>query len=221
MADKTIAQLTAALTGDLTGNDFLYMDNDGADRKVSRDVLVPVTQSPTDTTAGRLLKVGDEGPTILTGFGSAATATVTQSPTDTTAGRLIRADHGFTRGNLVGTVSESGGEPTGAVIERGSNSNGEFVRFADGTQICFMHRTASLEELTFSFTYPAEFVGDAQGIFASWGSMNSDQRDVVKSHYTRVAGGDIGSTAGELVFQDHAEEVGSTDVALVAHGRWF
>ena len=38
--------------------------------------------------------------------------------------------------NLVGTVSQSGGVPTGAIIERGSNANGEYVRYADGTQIC-------------------------------------------------------------------------------------
>lgn len=37
---------------------------------------------------------------------------------------------------ILGTVSQSGGVPTGAVIEKGSNANGEFVRFADGTQIC-------------------------------------------------------------------------------------
>jgi len=40
--------------------------------------------------------------------------------------------------NLVGTVSQSGGVPTGAVVERGSNANGDYVRFADGTQICTM-----------------------------------------------------------------------------------
>ncbi len=40
------------------------------------------------------------------------------------------------RANMVGTVSQSGGVPTGAIIQRGSNTNGEFVRFADGTQIC-------------------------------------------------------------------------------------
>ncbi|WP_375687109.1 DUF2793 domain-containing protein [Pseudooceanicola sp. LIPI14-2-Ac024] len=39
-------------------------------------------------------------------------------------------------GNLLGTVSESAGLPTGAVIERGSNANGEYLRLADGTQIC-------------------------------------------------------------------------------------
>ncbi|MDX0413897.1 hypothetical protein GOC69_24120 [Sinorhizobium medicae] len=36
-----------------------------------------------------------------------------------------------------GTVSQSGGVPTGAIIERGSNANGEYVRYADGTQICW------------------------------------------------------------------------------------
>jgi hypothetical protein len=46
------------------------------------------------------------------------------------------ADRAFRRGNILGTVSQSGGTPTGAIIERGSNANGEYVRFADGTQIC-------------------------------------------------------------------------------------
>jgi|GEM_PF-3658835 hypothetical protein len=43
----------------------------------------------------------------------------------------------YNRQNILGTVSQSGGVPTGAVIERGSNANGEYVRFADGTQICW------------------------------------------------------------------------------------
>lgn len=43
---------------------------------------------------------------------------------------------GYYKGNILGTVSQVGGVPTGAIIERGSNANGEYVRFADGTQIC-------------------------------------------------------------------------------------
>jgi hypothetical protein len=35
--------------------------------------------------------------------------------------------------NIVGTVSQSGGVPTGAIFERGSNSNGNYIKFADGT----------------------------------------------------------------------------------------
>lgn len=37
---------------------------------------------------------------------------------------------------VVGTVAQVGGIPTGQVVERGSNANGDYVRFADGTQIC-------------------------------------------------------------------------------------
>lgn len=42
----------------------------------------------------------------------------------------------YKRSNILGTVSQSGGIPTGAIIERGSNANGEYVKFADGTMIC-------------------------------------------------------------------------------------
>lgn len=43
--------------------------------------------------------------------------------------------------NILGTVSESGGVPTGAIIERGSNANGVYIKFADGTLV--MTRTVS------------------------------------------------------------------------------
>ena len=37
--------------------------------------------------------------------------------------------------NILGTVSQSGGVPTGAIIERGSNANGRFTKYACGTVI--------------------------------------------------------------------------------------
>jgi hypothetical protein len=46
-----------------------------------------------------------------------------------------------TRAQIVGDVSQSGGTPTGAIIERGSNANGSWTRFADGTMQC---RTSSV-----------------------------------------------------------------------------
>lgn len=68
--------------------------------------------------------------------GVASGAAVQSSADDTTTGRLMRADYGYGPGNVLGTVTETAGAPTGAVIERGSNANGDYVRFADGTQIC-------------------------------------------------------------------------------------
>ncbi|WP_010139403.1 DUF2793 domain-containing protein [Oceanicola sp. S124] len=55
--------------------------------------------------------------------------------------------------SVVGTVSQAAGVPTGAVIESGANANGEYVRWADGTQICTNGGAAiSTDPATFSGT---------------------------------------------------------------------
>ncbi|MGR3617170.1 MAG: DUF2793 domain-containing protein [Paracoccaceae bacterium] len=64
--------------------------------------------------------------------------------------------------SVLGAVSMNAGRPTGAVIERGSSAQGDFVRFADGTQICTFRENTLL---TLSqggvsdhvWTYPAGF----------------------------------------------------------------
>jgi hypothetical protein len=89
--------------------------------------------------------------------GIASGAAVQQSKTDVTAGRLMRADYGYGPGNLVGTVSQVSGVPDGAVIERGSNTNGNYVRFADGTQICFALRSIGSIVATGSGTFAAPY----------------------------------------------------------------
>ena len=67
----------------------------------------------------------------------------------------------YTRATILGTVSQSGGVPTGEVIQRGSNANGEFVRFADGTQIVGQPFTfnfgADRGERTPELPFPAAF----------------------------------------------------------------
>lgn len=63
----------------------------------------------------------------------------------------------FQPGNVVGTVAQSGGVPTGAVVESGSNVNGSYVRWADGTQICTNGNAAIT-------TDPAAFTGPVTSI---------------------------------------------------------
>ena len=58
---------------------------------------------------------------------------------------------------ILGAVSQSAGVPTGGIIERGSNANGEYVRFADGTQICTNDNAAIT-------TNPAAFTGTVTSI---------------------------------------------------------
>ena len=63
--------------------------------------------------------------------------------------------------NILGPVSQTGGVPTGSIIERGSNANGEYVRFADGTQICtrqgLIAAYVDAEHCTVTWTSPAAF----------------------------------------------------------------
>ena len=70
-------------------------------------------------------------------------------------------------GKILGTVSQVSGLPTGAIIERGSNANGEYTRFADGTQECF----ATLEvpysttfDLARTWTFPAAFANSVSPV---------------------------------------------------------
>lgn len=44
--------------------------------------------------------------------------------------------HYFNNENIVGNVAHIDGRPTRSIFERGENENGQYIRFADGTQIC-------------------------------------------------------------------------------------
>ena len=74
----------------------------------------------------------------------------------------------YSRNNILGTVSQSGGVPTGAVIEHDSNANGEYVRFADGTQICYRFENptnlsigAGQTGSIGNYNFPINFVGNS------------------------------------------------------------
>ena len=60
------------------------------------------------------------------------------------AGAWDAWDYLYSQRTAVGSVAQSAGVPTGALIERGANANGEFARWADGTQICWREATANL-----------------------------------------------------------------------------
>lgn len=74
----------------------------------------------------------------------------------------------YCQGNAVGTVQQDAGAVTGAIVERGANVNGEYVRFADGTQICWFtagaddHFTDSSGDLYWAqevCVFPVAFIG--------------------------------------------------------------
>ena len=125
--------------------------------------------------------------------------------------------------DILGTVSQSGGVPTGAIIERGSNANGEYVRFADGTQICTLRASVTDQAIdsavgaiytgTRTWTFPAEFSAapvvsfiGRWGTGAGWGSSS-----------------DPSGTGVTLRFLDTTSRAIGTAVVMLATaiGRWF
>ena len=139
----------------------------------------------------------------------------------TTANAAADAIGAFRRGTLLGTVSQSAGVPTGAVIERGSNANGEYVRFADGTQICISQFTGALSpsaygsggiyKSQFTWTQPASFVGVA-AVYAS-GVDNGAQG---------WGGGVTASgTSVDVSWFSTTPTISITGIVLLAIGRWF
>lgn len=61
----------------------------------------------------------------------------------------------YSQASIVGPVSQTAGKPTGAIIEQGSNANGSYVRFADGTQHCWNAAPTPGGEIT--WTHPVAF----------------------------------------------------------------
>jgi hypothetical protein len=168
------------------------------------------------------------------GLGNAATATLTASATDTTAGRVLTVGAGhqqldptlYRQSNIVGPVSQTGGAPTGAVIERGSNANGEFVRFADGTQICtipnfsMVFSTSNL--LVGVWTFPAVFTAapvvtmtlTETGITAPFAITQDIHPQLTGASTTQVSLRVRGQSTGWTA-------VATAGANAVAIGRWF
>lgn len=152
--------------------------------------------------------------------GIASGTSIQNNAEDTTPGRLMRADYGYGPGNVLGVVSESGGTPGGAVIERGSNANGDYVRFADGTQIC----TATLNPAgatsatgtlfasgAATWVYPIAFAPGTSPVLSGNGGGN-----------TRFLGFDAPSDA-QVIYQVMSAMSDATALApsAMAVGRWF
>lgn len=129
----------------------------------------------------------------------------------------------YDRSTILGTVSQSSGVPTGSIIERGSNANGSYVKFADGTMYCaLLNQPLSFNNTSnigFTWTYPQsfaaiEFVGvNAIGTLGVSRVINSI------SAYART---NIQATVGALsvaAFLAGDQAVLNFDVFAI--GRWF
>ncbi|KAB2687513.1 pyocin knob domain-containing protein [Brucella tritici] len=129
----------------------------------------------------------------------------------------------YSGANIVSTVSQSGGVPNGGIIQRGSNSNGHFTRYADGTQECWRNNLTATPSTSstcdVAWTFPASFVDD--DIFGSvtgrsFGGVPNNMR------YGLPIFSVSSSSTASVGFGSNGEFASSgIDIRVYAKGRWF
>lgn len=150
--------------------------------------------------------------------------TITSPNTDTNRTLELPDASGkvYNQGSVVGTVSESSGIPTGAIVESGTNSNGYYVRWADGTQMCAfadtdLKSTGTSAGTLFSggttvYTFPAAF---------AYPPMATASFERVGGTITHVASM-RGTTTTTVTLTALSGSSGGTGyLSYIAIGRWY
>lgn len=123
----------------------------------------------------------------------------------------------YSRDSILGAVAQAGGVPTGAVIQRGSNANGEFVRFADGTQICVASLVGDGSQLAgqqLTVSLPATFAsGWNTGASVNWVSHANNP--------ATANGVLVAYTNGVTVTLILLENLYTNRLVFTVNGRWF
>lgn len=130
----------------------------------------------------------------------------------------------YKRSNILGTVSQAGGVPTGAIIERGSNANGDYTKFADGTMFCSVSLTAAVSVTTAvgslfiggiaPTSFPAAFIAIPDVARFSY-RLTGD----VSSFVAAAADNDTSATTVRVAV--YSPTSGTARVGYIAKGRWF
>lgn len=123
---------------------------------------------------------------------------------------------------ILGTVSQSGGVPTGAILQRGSNANGEFIRHADGLLICthkapLASQTIAAGGITtgYDWTFPSAFVAVPTMSYSASGTV---------SYAFTIAAEGLSATQAPQIFARNSATASLTTALtlhLIAIGRWF
>lgn len=106
-----------------------------------------------------------------------------------------------------------------AIIESGSNANGEYIRWADGTQVCCIKKDTKIGEVnqwaTYTATYPAMFASIPTSLVNI--GLGADASD----HITCTHGGTSSSAMTFHIKTTAASYVGGQATTyILAIGRW-
>jgi hypothetical protein len=125
-----------------------------------------------------------------------------------TSGKLVSPNGSA----FVGTVSNSG---DGAIIERGSNANGEYVKYADGTMICTrsVNNNRSVSGvISYTVNLPAAFVSADYRMANSFSSTRPD----IQSNMSFQS-----QTTTSFIGYDDRSNTTSNIFDIIVIGRWY
>lgn len=110
------------------------------------------------------------------------------------------------------------------VVERGSNANGEYVRFADGTQICTKTHSESLaiatawgQWFTSSNTTPGNWAAE----FSEAPKVSCTCGDATYFVATHAGGATTTSTGSFALFRGVVHAAATRSIFIIAIGRWY
>jgi hypothetical protein len=144
----------------------------------------------------------------------------TASPVYSEGGKIVSS----AGTNWSGTVSQNG---TSSVIERGSNANGEYIKFADGTMICTSSSINAPNQITvafgsifrtndFDWTFPSSFLDGG-----SWNASGIERSNVGGCWVARSTGGGETASKASFVVYRPASSAGIPQCRFIAIGRWY
>jgi hypothetical protein len=229
----TTAGVRAALN--LTNTDGLpegstnkYMTASGV-RAITLSGIDVVTPGAVASTDSILLALGKLQATKADLSGTNKTVSIAQGGTGAATVVDARTALGLKKAalaDIVGTVSQSSGVPTGSIIEPGTTANGTFTKFADGTMICrssTVYASTSILAVAGavfngspapSQVYPAAFVG-----VPATNQYFEPSTGQVWAATTGVSTSSLWSA----VYPFSQVQVSSLSLTLhrIAYGRWF
>lgn len=122
---------------------------------------------------------------------------------------------------ILGSVAQSGGVPTGSIIERGSNVSGEYVKFADGTLIAFLNPvgnpsiSANALAAFGPYATPVNFTSNI--FFVSAVAVPNASNDT----YGVITSYSLSNNTVGFVFRNGATAQTFGNIKILCVGRWF
>lgn len=102
-----------------------------------------------------------------------------------------------------------------AIFERGSNANGEYVKYADGTMICWHSFTTTTSSTTTPWSFPAAFISTSSLSVTGSSATASTSVRLFSSGSQTVTGVQV------QVVDGSGSRINTASLSALAIGRWF